>query len=336
MLRNSPELIACIFGVARAGLVWVPINPELRSNSLKYVIEHAEPSLLIACDDSLSTVHQSHTDLSRLTTVILDESWSMDALLQCQCAPLNEAPPSPDSLFSIMYTSGTTGQPKGVLVTHKMICYAAEAAILLADTQDGDVLYMWEPMFHVAGAQVLFMPLRQDLRIALTPRFSASRFWDDVRSTGATHIHYLGGVLQILMKQPPSEHDLNHSARVAWGAGCAPDIWESFQQRFGLSLRESYGMTETSSIASFNGSAKVASVGNAVPWFTIRVLDAQGQAVPPGELGEIVVTPKEAGSVFAGYFRNEETTATYCATVRSTPKTSALLMPMAICFSTAA
>jgi len=313
MLPNSPAVMAALYGIARGGFVWVPVNPEHRGASLAHLLEHSAPSMIIyeaACRDALV---QCGVPLERMVQIVVGETAqngadALAALLDGD--PVCElAEPRRDDTFAIMYTSGTTGRPKGVQVTHGMMRFAARAAIELADARDHDVLFMWEPLYHIGGAQVLLMPLLRQVRVAMVPRFSASRFWQQVKDAGATHIHYLGGVLQILMKQPASDSDRAHGVRVGWGAGCLPDTWHAFRERFGIELREAYGMTETSSIASINGSGQAGSVGHAVPWFDIEVVDAAGRPVPRGERGEIVVRPKQPGCVFPGYFRDPDTTA---------------------------
>src|SRR5581483_1261155 len=104
-----------------------------------------------------------------------------------------------------------------------------------------------------------------DVRLEMTRRFSASRFWEQVRAAGATHIHFLGGILQMLLKQPPSPLDRQHGVRIAWGGGCPREVWLDFEPRFGVEIRECYGMTECSSVTTYNDRGVVGSVGHPVP-----------------------------------------------------------------------
>jgi crotonobetaine/carnitine-CoA ligase len=150
--------------------------------------------------------------------------------------------------------------------------------------------------------------MTRGVTLAMVDRFSASRFWSQVREYGATHIHYLGGILQILLKQPPSPLDREHGVRIAWGGGCPAEIWKAFQDRFGVQIRECYGMTEASSITTFNDKEVVGSVGNPVPWFTVELLGADGAPVPQGERGEIVVRTSLPGALFPGYYDNPAAT----------------------------
>ncbi|MGO4741386.1 AMP-binding protein [Bosea sp. 2KB_26] len=309
MMANRPEVLFLLYGLARAGLVWVPINPQQRGVGLRYLIEHSQPNLVIADDSRLQSLQECRPQFSGFEVIAHGPTTPsfLDHLLD-EDIPWQDVPATTDSLFAIMYTSGTTGHPKGVLVTHGMMRFAAEAAILLADARDGDRLLMWEPLYHVGGAQVLLMPLLRRLTIAMVERFSASRFWQEVRETGSTHIHYLGGILQMLQQRPASASEREHGVRVGWGAGARADNWNAIQDRFGISLREAYGMTETSSIATYNGDGTPGSVGRTVPWFSVQILDDAGRPVPPDSRGEIVLTPLAPHALFAGYYRNEDAT----------------------------
>src|SRR6185437_13949306 len=102
----------------------------------------------------------------------------------------------------------------------------------------------------------------------------------EIKEFGATHIHYLGGLLQILLKQPPGPLDRSHGARLAFGGGCPRDVWRPFEERFGVEIRECYGMTECSSVTSYNDSGVVGAVGRPAPWFSVALLGPAGEPVP--------------------------------------------------------
>lgn len=180
---------------------------------------------------------------------------------------------------------------------------------LISAARDGDVMFMWEPLFHIGGAQMIILPLIRDVELALVERFSASQFWTQVKATGASHIHFLGGILQILLKQPPGPFDRHHGVRVAWGGGCPRDVWRPFEERFGIPIRECYGMTECSSITTANLDATLGSVGRPVPWFDVTLRRADGSLVDGDEQGEIVVTTSQHGALTCGYLNNPDATA---------------------------
>jgi carnitine-CoA ligase len=171
------------------------------------------------------------------------------------------------------------------------------------------VLYLWEPLFHIGGAQMLVLPLIRDATLAMAERFSATRFWVDARAVGATHVHYLGGILQMLLKQPPSPEDRGHGVRIAWGGGCPRDVWQPFEARFGVAIRECYGMTECSSITTVNLGGTIGSVGRPVPWLDVAIVGASGRPVRAGERGEIVVSERVPGALTCGYYKDPDATS---------------------------
>ncbi|MDF2810429.1 MAG: ATP-dependent acyl-CoA ligase [Microvirga sp.] len=310
MMRNSVPALSVIFGLAKAGIVWIPVNAQQRGEGLRYLLEHSRPSLVIADADLASLAREALADPAPPVLVNDSDATSgslADALRGTSA--FSERTPAADAPFAIMYTSGTTGRPKGAVVSHRMLRLASEAVGLVSAATPGDVFFVWEPLYHIGGAQLLPLPMIRNIRLAMVDRFSASRFWQQAVAEGATHIHHLGGILQILLKQPPSDLDRKHGVKIAWGGGCPPDVWGQFQDRFGIQIRECYGMTEASSITTYNDTGLVGSVGRPMPWFTVELLDETGTRVPTGERGEIVVRTSRNGALFPGYFDNPEATA---------------------------
>ena len=310
MMRNAPASLALIFALARAGLVWVPVNAALRGEGLRHVLTHCAPRIVIADAEALPRIAESGARIDAPLVVAGDPAAELRLEPMLASAAACDTPaPSHKDLFAIMYTSGTTGPAKGVMVTHRMLRLAGEGALLVAAARDGDIMFVWEPLYHIGGAQLVVLPLRRHVVLAMVGRFSATRFWDEVRAEGATHIHFLGGILQILLKQPPGPGDRAHGARIAWGGGCPVDVWTPFEARFGMQIRECYGMTEASSFTTFNDRGVVGSVGRPVPWLEVGVLDESGSPVAKGGRGEIVVRSLDPDALTPGYFRNPEATA---------------------------
>lgn len=304
MLRNGRLPLALIYALARLGAVWVPLNAQARGASLGHVLAHAQPCLVLAETDLLPVIAESGADLPAVP--VLDAGANEVRGWLAAADRCDAAPPPADTPLGILYTSGTTGRPKGVIVTHRMLRLAGEAVAIVSGVADGDVMLVWEPLYHIGGAQLIVVPLIRRVVLAGVPRFSASRFWHDAAEAGATHIHYLGGVLQMLLKQPPGPHERAHRVRIAWGAGCPAEAWRAIEARFGVTLRECYGMTEASSITTWNADGTPGAIGRPLPWFSVTLRDAAGREA---RRGEIVVRTSLPGALFPGYFRDPEATA---------------------------
>jgi len=308
MMANSPLALAVVHGLLRAGLVWVPVNPVLVGEPLAHVLRTVEPSLAM-CDAGLETGLQAA--LAQLAMCDVPLEAIRDHALPQVPSDFNGALPASDDLAAIMFTSGTTGPAKGVMVTHTMLALAAESVALCADLRPGDNLFVWEPFHHIGGAQVILLPLVRDVSLSIVARFSASRFWRQVADADCTHIHHLGGIIQILLKQPPGPGDRDHRVRIAWGGGCASEVWRVFEERFGVQIRECYGMTECSSLTTWNAEGAVGSVGRPAPWFDVAIQDGQGRVLGAGagaceQRGEIVVRTRLPGAITPGYYRNRQ------------------------------
>jgi crotonobetaine/carnitine-CoA ligase len=308
MLHNNPLSLALLFAIAKARAVWVPVNVASVGDSLSYILTHAAPKLVIAEDDLIATIAACSATIDQPRLVSASDAMSgRDRGKGQQQKPF--AQPGADAPYAIMYTSGTTGPPKGVIVSHRMLRLSGEAVALISDAHAGDIMFMWEPLYHIGGAQMIVLPLIRGVELAMVERFSASRFWTEVKASGATHIHFLGGILQILLKQPPSPLDQAHGVRIAWGGGCPREIWREFEQRFGIPIRECYGMTECSSVTTANLDGTLGAVGTAIPWFDVTIRRPDGSRVDAHEQGEIVVMERVAGALTCGYLNNPEATA---------------------------
>lgn len=325
MLGHHLDHVLVFFAVQRIGAVLVPVNVALKGPSLEYQIGHSAPAMVIADAEFAETLAQpirAARDAGAKAAAVWRASpgdrlpaggSALADLLAGAPVPAPAVAHDWRDLRIILYTSGTTGAPKGVQMSDRMVQATALGSIWLSDMRPGSVLHFWDPIYHVFGAEVLVLALMVPVTLHMVPRFSATRFWAEVKEAGASHIHFVGGVLQLLLKQPPSDLDRGHGARIAWGGGCPRDVWAAFEDRFGVEIREGYGMTETSSFSTINpggrGAGKLGSIGNAVDYFRIEVVDDHGAPCAPGQPGEIRVAEAEPGVLTTGYYANPEATA---------------------------
>jgi crotonobetaine/carnitine-CoA ligase len=302
VLENSVEHVALIYALLLSGMVWVPVNTRLKGPGVSYVLSHAQPALVVA--------QRAFEEVLAAAAPAAPVAWleelrppAADAG-DLRLADIGHADP-----LCVMYTSGTTGAPKGVVFTHRMMRIAGEAALVVTDARDGDRLFLWEPLCHIGGAQMLLLPFLRQVELHAVTRFSASRVWEQLVRARATQLHYLGGILDILMQQPAEAVPKRHEVRVAWGAGVSARSWDAIQQRMRFTLRECYGMTECSSFATVNGSGTPGSIGRPFPWLTLELLDGAGRPVEPGQIGEIVLSSEVEGAFLPSYLDNPAATA---------------------------
>lgn len=319
MMGNRPEFLLCWFALSQLGAIEVPINTAHRGTLLHYMLDQAECSLLIlegAFQDRLADIA---ADLPKLRTVALLDGTEPGGIPQqlLDFRTLESAAPLGDALaigpadpVAVMFTSGTTGPSKGaVLPQNYVLMQAAIIAEACRYTPD-DCLYNALPLFHGNAQFLSTIPaLLSGARMVLARRFSASAFWDEVRAHGCTAFNYIGGILPILWKAPPSPDDANNSLRLMMGAGAPKDLFEAFEQRFGVRLVEGYGMSEIG--IPLNNSIehrRPGCCGQPLPQYEVRLVDDDGADVPDDTPGELLIRPKTMNSMMLEYYRMPEKT----------------------------
>lgn len=317
MLPTHPDHATTLLALAKLGATHVPVNVHLKELGLRDLLEHAEVRAVIAdarYDAQFLPVLAGGTAVDTLVRRGAEAIPGRMRVARFETLAARSAPhpprsePGPDHVVSIMYTSGTTGPPKGVMLSDRMYQAAGRTAGLVADVRPGDVVFQWEPFYHIVGVQNIVLCLREGVGAALVERFSASGFWAETRRYRATQIHYLGGVLSLLLKQPPREDDARNPVRVAYGASAPAAMWPFFERRFGVEVRECYGLTEGASFTTINREGKVGSVGKPVDHFEVRIVGDDDRPLGPHQVGEIVQREREPGLLMRGYFRNPEAT----------------------------
>lgn len=300
MLDSDPDHVAALLALSLLGAVWVPVGPRLQPANIAPMLALTQPRLALVAPAYRTRLEQAGFTGPMLVPAEVPRGSAegfRPALL-----------PLPDDMRTVMFTSGTTGTPKGVIVTERMLMAAARFAGEASRAGPGETYLLWEPLGHIGGAQMVPMALVSGARLAQVPGFSASRFWAQAREAGATRMHYLGGILDMLWKQPESPADRDHAVRLAFGAGAKPSLWRAFEERFSLHLVEVYGQTEASSFTSINREGVVGSVGRVLAPFTAELRDADGRPVAAGEPGELVLRSDPPGLVTPGYLGAEAAT----------------------------
>ncbi len=310
MLPSHPDHIVAILALAKTGLVRVSVNTSLLGAALDHFFTQFEPRALL-----IDTAYEEQTRAvlasGKTEKVIWRGSAVKNGFAGLIAYPDNQPPrvaPAADDIIALTPSSGTTGPPKGVLKSDRTLRAGPMGTLRLTGAKPGDVFFLWESLHHGAGVAVLIAAILEKITLAMVEHFSASQFWNEVRRRRATHIHYLGGVLPILLKQPARADDREHSVRIAWGGGCPLETWNAFSARFGVQMREGYGLSEMITFVTINIDGPIGSIGKALSYFDVKLVDAAGAEVEVGAPGELLVRAREPGLHFLGYFRNEQAT----------------------------
>jgi carnitine-CoA ligase len=321
MMKNSPRWLDVFFGLEKIGMYAVPVNVALRQDQLAYIVDNSEAGILVVDHDLLEHYQAVADRVPGVRKVIVNTEGApqgyeppdgMESLDLAYGPGLSAARPpvrqNPEDLCIIMYTSGTTGLPKGVVYRYNSTNVKALAIMTRLLMSKDDIAYTCYPLFH---ANALFLSVTTALHggagVAVAPRFSARGFWDDIRRFNATTFNGLGAVMPILMKQPRKPDDRDNRVRVIISSGCPAEIWKDFEERFGVKIYEGYGAVDGGSTVITNfGTAPVGSMGKPLG-SRVKIIDGSGDECPPGTPGELIC---EVGSKKSSveYFKNAEAT----------------------------
>jgi crotonobetaine/carnitine-CoA ligase len=294
------------------GAVMVPTNPVSTADEMEYILGHSEARLAITEPQYAAPVHAARPRCTALLDVI--ECRPLDPLVAGLPATPPDAHVAPLDLISMQYTSGTTSKPKGVLLTHANYLFGAETMSKSMRVGPMDRHLIVLPLFH-AGAQLhAFLPmLLTGGSVALMERFSATRFVDQAIRHEATLAALFAAPIRMLLAQPPTPRDGQTRLRaVSYAQNVTPQQFEEWHERFRAPLMQLWGMTETMSLPLLQPldlPRKPLSMGMPVLGYECKVVDENGEEVPPGTVGELVVSGVPGVTLMKGYFKNPKATA---------------------------
>ena len=323
-LTNCPKFLFFWFAAGKIGAVMVPTNPLSPPDELRYPVHHSESVVTVTQPDLLPNVMAIRKECPKLREVVLTDSADSeeppggvlrftrlldgqpDELAQTAIDPLDEA--------AILYTSGTTSRPKGVLVTHANYVYLSEAVSRTTGLRPDDRHLLTLPLFHGNAQYYSVMPsINVGASIALTARFSASGFMKQAIRHGCTVASLLGTPMRMILAQPRDSVDRENRLRLVFFAMSVTEAQlDDWHDRFGAPLLHLYGMTETMGQPLANplyGRRDNMTIGLPTLGYECRVVDDAGVDVPAGVAGHLLVAGRPGVSIMKGYFKDPENTA---------------------------
>jgi crotonobetaine/carnitine-CoA ligase len=315
---NRLEMLELFFACAKTGAAMVPLNVFLKGDFLRYQLEDSRAQTLVVDGpgyESAEDLLHLLPDLKRIVVLDAPAETAGEVIryerLRMSAAPAPAPDLDPSTLMSILYTSGTTGMPKGCMLPHGWYMNGSRVSSEMVEYRTDDVLFTALPLFHAWAQGIVMGALVHHLTAWVDPIFSATRLLDRFIETNASVFTGVGAMGMAMLGAPPSDNDRKHRLRCALMIPFTPEQQEMFKDRFGATvLSQLYGQTECGAItyARLSEPRNLGSIGRPAPYLDVRLHDDDDREVPTGEIGEIVVRPKVANAIYQGYWRKPEAT----------------------------
>ncbi|MFC5381200.1 AMP-binding protein [Aquipuribacter nitratireducens] len=321
MADNSPGFLHAWLGLAKIGAVLVAVNTGFKYDEARYLVEHSEAAFALVDPAHAELFHRIGASSASLrTTMSLGAADGLDDFVAHAEALAGAAPAvdiDGDDVISLIYTSGTTGRPKGVMQPHRNYVLTGQAYPHWMRMEKGDRIYACLPLFHINSQAYSTMgAIGAEGALVLAPRFSASRFWPDVRRHRVTVFNFIGAMTVILSKSTPSPEDRDHCVRVAYGVPALPhEVRMQVEERFGLACVSGFGMSETTFglLEPIDGERVPGSMGvprshpdPSLPLTEAMIIGEDGTELPRGQVGELAL---RSPALMLGYFKDPDKTA---------------------------
>ncbi len=317
LVQNSPETLIAYFAIQRIGAIAGPINGWWKAPEVEYLLNDSKGRGLIIEDQYLPILKEIRDKCPSLEVVIevgnspQPGHVSFNALMEEKDTTPVESDADIEDTAYIFYTSGTTGNPKGVLLSHKNVLADVGGITEALKLDEKMVLLCFLPLFHVNAMLTCTFSMGMGHQIILRKGFSASEFWEVVDKYKVNFWSAVPAVYQILLTDPTRQKfDLSSlQFGVCGAAPLTPETFTKFQEVFNIPIVEGYGLTEVTCVSTINprdGVRKIGSIGLPLPGQTIKIVNEQGDELPPGAAGEIIIG---GDAVMKGYYNRPEETA---------------------------
>ncbi len=324
LMDNSPEQLLAYFALGKLGAVVVPLNTASRGPSLQYLLSHSDAEALIIDEELWRNFAEVAEKLPNIRQIFCLAATSNETIEQAENVRVtafsdlyedDQSLPVAEISFNdpsyIIYTSGTTGPSKGVILTQAQCFLWGLSHAQAFGQRPDDVAYICLPMFHTNALQgATYNALMVGASIALQKRFSASRFWQDIRTSGATLTNLLGSMINILWSRPSDPQDADNKLRMCMSAPI-PDFGLAFEKRFGLRFIQSYSLTDfgpSHAYSLIDPLHKLGSCGRVRAGVEARIVNKDDFELPRGQRGELVLRHTMPWAHSQGYYKMPEAT----------------------------
>ena len=319
LAQNCLPFVDLLFGLGKIGAIFAPLNWRLTARELVYIVNDLQPKVLICGPEYTSVLDEMRSTISvdsliSLEGAELSGAEPYESLLEQTSGSEPERPSlDADDGYCILYTSGTTGKPKGAILPHRQVLWNAINTVISWGLSENDISPILTPMFHSGGLFVFLVPLfYAGGRIVLARSFDPEESLKVIVEEKCTVILGVPTLFQVWMNNPVfAETDFSHvHFFISGGAPCPPKLIEAWSRTKGVTMRQGYGLTEVGvncfSMTDEDALRKAGSVGKPIFHSWMRLVDTDGKNVPRGETGELIIAGPH---VSAGYWRNPEATA---------------------------
>lgn len=323
MIGNRPEFVELWFGLAKLGAIMVPMESSLNRNSVSYIATHSDATIFAVEDSAYLAIEEQLGELPTIRKKIwigngcgASPSGYLNYREAIGAFPRTEdklTPMDPSDVMSIVYTPGTTGTPKGAMISQRNYCHAGRVwTEHVVRASERDVFYTTQPLSQVQTQTHLVVgALVSGCQLVLGDGFLARTFFDAIRRLGVTVFSFTSSMIESLMKLEPRPDDAANPARLAFGGAVDRTMAREFGTRFGIEMVGGFQLTECGGmcLANFGEGAKEGSIGKPLPAYEVKVFDEFDEELPTGLSGEIVLRPTTPESAFLGYYREHDRTA---------------------------